>query len=309
MLATGGIVALTDLSFWIAAPGLWVLSFAFGTLAAARYVQPRLVALALAATGLVIGSFQFMNVSERFGAIAAVISAAVIVTYALYDRSWPLVALGVIAFFIATMSLMSTVLQGTVSRLITVALGLVLVAAVVIRAQRTGHTRPQVREKSTGQGYHEPPEDLGHSPGATATPPDRSDCSLTGRATRPAARIAANLDRETTGGRGQPDTVDRPPGNGRRPAANVHNCAALSARSGSPAPRSRSSRTVTTRRSSRWERCIPPWVVPFPSGRAEPILPAGSVVGWMAIAGWCSRAIRRVVCGGGGAQVVDGVLR
>lgn len=141
-LAGGGLLTLTDLSLWIAAPIVWVASFVFAILAAFDRARPRLVALAVASAGLMVGSFMFADQSERLASIVAVATAAIIVTYALLDRSWPLVAIGVAAFFIAVTSLMQEVLQGTVARLVAVVLGLVVVAAVAIRAQRAGRAGP-----------------------------------------------------------------------------------------------------------------------------------------------------------------------
>jgi hypothetical protein len=123
------------------APILWAGSLAWGALAARHSVRPRLASLAVAATGMMIGSFMFGEQSERFAATAAVISAAMIVAFALSDRSWPLVALGVFAFFISTVSLMQVVLHGMLARLVAVMVGLAVVGAVAIRAQRMRRPR------------------------------------------------------------------------------------------------------------------------------------------------------------------------
>lgn len=134
----GGVGALLEVSMWVAAPAVWVASVAFGTLAGFGRVRPRLVALCTAAVGMMIGSFMFADESERLAAIVAVASAAVIVGYALRDRSWPLVALGLFAFFMATTSMMQTVLHGMLARLVAVLIGLAVVGFVAMRAQRMG---------------------------------------------------------------------------------------------------------------------------------------------------------------------------
>ena len=51
------------------------------------------VALLIASVGLMIGSFSLMEESERVGSIVAVGSATLIVVFALWDRSWPLVGI------------------------------------------------------------------------------------------------------------------------------------------------------------------------------------------------------------------------
>lgn len=127
---------LLDVSTWFVASAVWLLAAALGVLAAVGAVQPRLEALAIASIGLMIGSFVFTDVAQTFSAILAVATAGAIVTYAMVDRSIALVAIGVGAFFIATTSMMQTVLHGTTQRLIAALLGLAVVTAVAMRSQR-----------------------------------------------------------------------------------------------------------------------------------------------------------------------------
>lgn len=148
-LTGAGLVALTELSMWVAAPVLWLGSLGFGMLAAQGRVHPRLVAAVIAAAGLMVAAFSLMEESERAGSFAAVGSAALVVAFALVDRSWTLVAVGVLAFFIAITSLMATVLQGTLARLVAIALGLIVVAAVAVRAQQSDANPPRARREST----------------------------------------------------------------------------------------------------------------------------------------------------------------
>lgn len=136
----GGAGELTDLSPWVRAPVVWVAAAGFGMVAAAGRVRPRLVALVVAAAGMMIGSMLFSMESERLSALVAVATAALIVSYALHDRSWPLVAVGLFAFFVATTSLMQTVLHGMLARLVAVVFGLIVVAVVAMRAQRSNST-------------------------------------------------------------------------------------------------------------------------------------------------------------------------
>jgi hypothetical protein len=144
--AYAGVVELTDASAWLAAPVLQLAALALGACAAVGLVHPRLVALMTAAAALMVGAFLYSEGSERFSATAAVVSAAAIVMFALHDRSWPLVALGLVAFFIGTMAMMSAVLHGIVARLIAVLLGLAVVGYVAVRAQRTGHEAPPTND-------------------------------------------------------------------------------------------------------------------------------------------------------------------
>jgi hypothetical protein len=142
-LTGGGLAALTDASAWVTAPVTWGVAAGFGVLAAFGRVQPRLVALAMSGVGLMIGSSAFAGVNERLAAIIALLTAAGIVVFAMYDRSIPLLGLGMIAFFIGTTAMMQAVLQGMVWRLIAVVIGLAVVAYVAVRAQRMGTPTPQ----------------------------------------------------------------------------------------------------------------------------------------------------------------------
>jgi hypothetical protein len=147
LTAAGGLVALSagvsnllDVSVWVVGSITWVASTAFGVVAALDHVRPRLVALAVSAAGVMVGAFVLAGQSERTAALVSMASAAMIVSFALYDRSWPLVALGLIAFFIAMMAMMQTVLRGMAAQLVAVVIGLIVVAAVAMRAQRTSGT-------------------------------------------------------------------------------------------------------------------------------------------------------------------------
>jgi hypothetical protein len=140
--AGAGVTELLDVSVWVAAPVTWVAAATFGVVAAFDHVRPRLLALAVSAAGVMIGSFEFAGQSERTSAVASTVSAAMIVAFALHDRSWPLVALGLWAFFLAMTAMMQTVLLGTAARLVAVVVGLVVVAYVAMRAQRMGRAGP-----------------------------------------------------------------------------------------------------------------------------------------------------------------------
>lgn len=140
--AGGGLAALTDASPWVTAPVTWCVAAGLGAFAASGLVRPRLVALAMAGVGMMIGASAFAGGSERLAAIIALVTAAGIVVFAMYDRSIPLLGLGMVAFFIGTTSMMQTVLQGMVWRLIAVVIGLMVVAYVAVRAQRMGNAAP-----------------------------------------------------------------------------------------------------------------------------------------------------------------------
>ena len=149
LTAAGGLVALAagagdllDIPVWVGSSIVWIASAGFGVFAAFDRVRPRLVALAVSAVGVMTGSFAFAGESERFSAILALVSAAIIVSFALYERAWPLVAIGLFAFFMATMSMMQTVLHGMGARLVAVLVGLAVVAYVAMRAQRMGRAGP-----------------------------------------------------------------------------------------------------------------------------------------------------------------------
>ena len=74
--------------------------------------------------------------NEHFSAVVTVVSAAVIVVFALSDRSWPLVALGLLSFFIETIAVMHTVLFWAGHALVT---PLILLVSLFTDRKRTVH--------------------------------------------------------------------------------------------------------------------------------------------------------------------------
>ena len=137
-----GISGLVEISAWITSPVVWGASLVFGVLAALGHEKPRMLAMIVAAVGLMIGSMMLDVEAERLAAIVGVVTAAGIVAYALVDRSWPLVGVGLLAFLVAMTIMMETVLQGMAARLVAVLLGLVVVGAVAVRAQRSARSSP-----------------------------------------------------------------------------------------------------------------------------------------------------------------------
>lgn len=142
MIALVGGAELVDADVWVLGPVVWLGSALVGGAAAVGRLRPRTEALALAAVGSMIGSFVFMDANEEFAAILAVVTAAGIVSFAMLDRSIPLIGIGVLAFFIATTSLMQIVLHGMLQRLVAALIGLAVVGVVAVRAQRMAQPRP-----------------------------------------------------------------------------------------------------------------------------------------------------------------------
>lgn len=138
-----GLSGLVDVPVRVASPVVWGTSLAFGLAAAFGRVRPRTVALVVSAVGVMVGSLMLAEESERLAAIVAVATAAGIVAYALVDRSWLLVGVGMVAFLVAMTIMMQTVLHGMVARLVAVLIGLLMVAVVAVRAQRAGRAGPQ----------------------------------------------------------------------------------------------------------------------------------------------------------------------
>ncbi len=141
-ITLGGIGALIEVSLWVAAPAVWMIAAVFCAVAALDYVHPRLIALAIGAIGVMVGAVMFSGVSENVSAVVAMFTAALVVAYSLHDRSLPLLAIGMVEFFWATMSSMATLLTGMVARLIAVLIGLAVVTYVALRAQRIGRGGP-----------------------------------------------------------------------------------------------------------------------------------------------------------------------
>ena len=137
-----GVGLLSDLPAWVGGILVWATAAGFGMFAAFDHVRPRLVALAVAAVGAMVGAVMLSDLSENLGAVAGVVTAALVVSYALYDRSVVLLAIAMAEFFVGTMAMMSTVLTGTLPRLGAVLVGLAVVAYVAVRSQRMGPAGP-----------------------------------------------------------------------------------------------------------------------------------------------------------------------
>jgi hypothetical protein len=135
-VAWSAVAELTDMPVWTLALSAWVGSVAFGVAGAAGVVRPRETALIAAAAGAMLGSFAFGETDERLASVMAVATAAVVVAYGLIDRTLALVGVGLFAFLMATTMLMAEVLEGTVARLVAVIVGLLVVTAVAVEAQR-----------------------------------------------------------------------------------------------------------------------------------------------------------------------------
>lgn len=140
VMVAAGVAQLVDVSVWVGASVVWVTGLVVGVLAATGRMRPRLVGLAVGASAMMLAAFVIGDRSEWVSAVAALGTAAGIVTFALADRSWPLVGLGLFAFFLAITMAMQTVLEGMAARLVAVAAGLVLVAVVAVRAQRSARS-------------------------------------------------------------------------------------------------------------------------------------------------------------------------
>lgn len=141
LMAVVGGAELVDADVWVLGPVIWIGAVTLGAAAQSGRVRPRLEALAVAAICSMIGSFVFMDANERFAAVLAVVTAAAIVTLAMIDRSIPLIVIGVLAFFVATISLMQIVLHGMTQRLAAALVGLLVVGVVAARAQHLDRPR------------------------------------------------------------------------------------------------------------------------------------------------------------------------
>lgn len=135
-LAVGGILDLAGAAIWVGAVVAWCAGAALGGLVALDRVHPRSTGFVVGAVAMTSGAFQLAARFERASAVLAVATAAAIVAIALVERSLALLGVGVVAFVAAVTLLMSTVVEGTLARTASVAIGLVVLAAVGVRAQR-----------------------------------------------------------------------------------------------------------------------------------------------------------------------------
>lgn len=136
-VTVGGLIELTEISLWIAAPVCWVSAFAFGFASTRGLIVPRVVGLGVAAVGLMAASFMFAERDQDVAAIVAVATATMIVIMAVRDRVWPIAVLGVGAFLISMSMLLGTVLDALVGQVVAVVAALAVIAVVVrgVRAE------------------------------------------------------------------------------------------------------------------------------------------------------------------------------
>lgn len=124
---------------------LWIAGVTLG-LFALKIVHPALTATLVAQGGLFIGALVVISSNSRaIGFVLGLLGAAAGVGLGLSKRQMPIVAAGVVSFFVFVVRFLSFYLRGPVTILVAFVLGVGLVAVVIWRATR-------LRSATSGEG-------------------------------------------------------------------------------------------------------------------------------------------------------------
>ncbi len=153
-LTVGGLVNLVNWqpSVTTANALLWLVAVALGLLAI-NIIHPSLVATVLAQGGLFITALAVTTSSRALGMALGLVGAAAGVGLGLSKRRPPVVAVGVLSFFVFVVRLLSFYLRGPGTMLVAFVLGVALVGVVIWRATQSrgvkgGGTTSEARERT-----------------------------------------------------------------------------------------------------------------------------------------------------------------
>jgi hypothetical protein len=137
-MTLGAVGDLTDTEPWVGGAALVVLGTLFALVAGFHRLTPRLVALVTGAFGAYVGGFLLGELNDHLGPAAAVVVAMAVVTFALAERTMPVLAIGVVGALIATWEILRTTFDGVMASTIVTLIGLAIVILVIERARRSG---------------------------------------------------------------------------------------------------------------------------------------------------------------------------
>lgn len=136
VITASALAAHLALPVWIGGAVLWAAALAVGWLAASGRLHPDLLALLLAAVGLLIGAGMQVEWSDDVGTFFGLATAAGIVVAALALRLPPLVAVGVIGMLVFLQMLFSLYFTGAFASAAVTLVGVVVVVLVLVRTLR-----------------------------------------------------------------------------------------------------------------------------------------------------------------------------
>lgn len=134
-IAAVGVWNVAEIPVWRGGVVVWGVALLFGVAAAVGRVRPRLFGLAAAGIVAMLGAAMLSDLDEHLGPAMAAVTAAIVVVFALVDRSMPLLVLGIVGFLIATQALLATTFTGLLGSSIVTLLGLAIVVVIIVRAR------------------------------------------------------------------------------------------------------------------------------------------------------------------------------
>ncbi len=138
----GGVMALAEIDPWRGAPATWLVGAALWVLSTRAVLRPLPVVRAMASIAAVAGAFMLCDLSVRFGAVLALLTASAVIVLALRTAENLSLLVGTIGAFIAVQTLVQTTFHGPAGGAILALAGLAMVLLVVLRAR--GGRRPTV---------------------------------------------------------------------------------------------------------------------------------------------------------------------
>jgi hypothetical protein len=135
--AVGGVAALLDFAPWHAAAPVWLLGAGGWALTMRTPVHPTVVARALASLALLGGAFMLCDLTVRFGAAAALATAALVIVLALRMHHTLVLVMGVLGALQAVQVLVQSTFRGPAGGAVVALTGLAIVVLIVLRARGT----------------------------------------------------------------------------------------------------------------------------------------------------------------------------
>lgn len=133
--AAGGVASLVDLAPWHGAAPVWLLGAGCWALTMRATVRPTVVARALASIALLGGAFMLCDLTVRFGAAAALATAALVIVLALRMHHTLVLVIGVIGALEAVQALVQSTFHGPAGGAVVALTGLAMVVLIVLRAR------------------------------------------------------------------------------------------------------------------------------------------------------------------------------
>lgn len=150
-LAIGGVLALLDVTPWIAGIAVWLSAPVIVTLAVTRRLRPELYVTAVAAATGIIGAAMLSDLSETAAMWVATLTAAAIVVLGLARHLVPILVIGVLVFVQTLLNLLMTTLHGPIAAMAVTVIGIGVVVAAITRSTRGKPSDPPTTPRGPTQ--------------------------------------------------------------------------------------------------------------------------------------------------------------